>query len=121
MAVRIAAAVLTAALVASPVANADASTYGYAGDRNGWAYMSELARDGWPYSEYSDVYQMGLSLCSQRAQGYSESQLVAKALRAASRAELGAYGVSPSDIAIDSVLHAEFHFCPQYLSGPFGR
>jgi hypothetical protein len=91
-------------VVGAGLANAD--SYGYKGDHDANAYELELMADG-AIPTNGSVADLAQKVCKERAAGYSEKELMDR-LENPSATHYG------TKWSVDTVMGAEFHFCPEY-------
>jgi hypothetical protein len=84
---------------------ADADTYGYLGDQDGTAYAREMSPEGGDQTPFQ-ARNFAVALCTGRRGGESEQALII---------ELQTHNYS-TRLAVDTVVGAEFHFCPEYAT-----
>ncbi len=87
-------------------ANSDHPVYGREGDRDVTAYIPEMYPDG-VYLSAPQALLVATRVCVQRSEGFTRDQVIE-----GSEQKDGA----SSWLAIDAVMGAEFHFCPQFDS-----
>ena len=83
---------------------AKADVYGHEGDHDAFSFVAEMHGDG-VYVTLQDAVTYASTVCSDSEMGYTRDQMIT-----------GTAASHGSTFAIDVVMGAAFHFCPQYDS-----